>query len=102
MDPHVEILAEEGRPHLTQQAHRLGEARVAVRHVGDDGDALRQQGLRPPADQRPVPLQRRLREARDLLVMIGVPRSEEHQSELQSLMRTSYAVFYFQKKPRTV
>src|SRR3546814_2781697 len=95
MDPHVEILAEESRPHLTQQAHRLGEARVAVRHVGDDGDALRQQGLRSPADQRPVPLQRRLREARDLLVMIGVPqaarsRSEEPTSELQSLMRISY------------
>src|SRR3546814_6852709 len=26
-------------------------------------------------------------------------RSEEHTSELQSLMRTSYAVFYFKKKP---
>src|SRR3546814_2120746 len=28
----------------------------------------------------------------------GVPRSEEHTSELQSLMRTSYAVFCLKKK----
>src|SRR3546814_5534708 len=28
------------------------------------------------------------------------PRSEEHTSELQSLMRTSYAVFCFKKKKR--
>src|SRR3546814_2871967 len=33
---------------------------------------------------------------------IGVPlRSEEHTSELQSLMRTSYAVFCLKKKTRT-
>src|SRR3546814_5659144 len=30
-----------------------------------------------------------------------LPRSEEHTSELQSLMRTSYAVFCFKKKNRT-
>src|SRR3546814_7507804 len=29
-------------------------------------------------------------------------RSEEHTSELQSLMRISYAVFCLKKKPRTV
>src|SRR3546814_8868312 len=28
----------------------------------------------------------------------GVPRSDEHTSELQSLMRNSYAVFCFKKK----
>src|SRR3546814_3867241 len=28
----------------------------------------------------------------------GIPRSEEHTSELQSLMRTSYAVFYLKKQ----
>src|SRR3546814_5787899 len=31
----------------------------------------------------------------------GVHRSEEHTSELQSLMRTSYAVFCLKKKKRT-
>src|SRR3546814_9714872 len=30
---------------------------------------------------------------------VGVPRSEEHTSELQSLMRISYAVFCLKKKP---
>src|SRR3546814_2713606 len=32
---------------------------------------------------------------------ISVPRSEEHTSELQSLMRISYAVFCLQKKNKT-
>src|SRR3546814_7177658 len=31
----------------------------------------------------------------------GLPRSEEHTSELQSLMRISYAVFCLQKKTQT-
>src|SRR3546814_4537282 len=31
----------------------------------------------------------------------GIPRSEEHTSELQSLMRISYAVFCFKKKTKT-
>src|SRR3546814_3099560 len=30
------------------------------------------------------------------------PRSEEHTSELQSLMRTSYAVFCLKKKKQTI
>src|SRR3546814_4212336 len=30
--------------------------------------------------------------------LAGIPRSEEHTSELQSLMRISYAVFCFKKK----
>src|SRR3546814_2679492 len=32
--------------------------------------------------------------------MIGKPRSEEHTSELQSLMRISYAVFCLKKKTK--
>src|SRR3546814_5446846 len=32
------------------------------------------------------------------IVFTGVPRSEEHTSELQSLMRISYAVFCLKKK----
>src|SRR3546814_4047742 len=34
----------------------------------------------------------------DRYVMLGLPRSEEHTSELQSLMRLSYAVFCSNKK----
>src|SRR3546814_7663919 len=37
-------------------------------------------------------------EAADLLVHRAVVRSEEHTSELQSLMRISYAVFCLKKK----
>src|SRR3546814_3619543 len=33
---------------------------------------------------------------------MGVDRSEEHTSELQSLMRTSYAVFCLKKKKKTL
>src|SRR3546814_4965200 len=35
-------------------------------------------------------------------VMIGAMRSEEHTSELQSLMRISYAVFCLKKKNKKV
>src|SRR3546814_12807821 len=34
----------------------------------------------------------------DFVVVYGNPRSEEHTSELQSLMRISYAVFCLKKK----
>src|SRR3546814_9662890 len=34
-------------------------------------------------------------------ILIGAARSEEHTSELQSLMRISYAVFCLKKKTRT-
>src|SRR3546814_8827402 len=34
--------------------------------------------------------------------LFGESRSEEHTSELQSLMRISYAVFCFQKKIKTI
>src|SRR3546814_2636393 len=35
-------------------------------------------------------------------VAVNTPRSEEHTSELQSLMRISYAVFCFKKKKKRV
>src|SRR3546814_8703470 len=38
------------------------------------------------------------RAARLKALAAGLPRSEEHTSELQSLMRTSYAVFCLNKK----
>src|SRR3546814_6045499 len=37
----------------------------------------------------------------DFAAMIAVVRSEEHTSELQSLMRISYAVFCLKKKKKT-
>src|SRR3546814_17100629 len=38
--------------------------------------------------------------SRTLVLLDGVPRSEEHTSELQSLMRTSYTVFCLNKKKK--
>src|SRR3546814_8781212 len=35
------------------------------------------------------------------IALLRLPRSEEHTSELQSLMRISYAVFCLQKKQHT-
>src|SRR3546814_2465144 len=56
----------------------------------------------PPASPRftasiasPIELPRPLRSA---WLGLSSPRSEEHTSELQSLMRNSYAVFCFKKK----
>src|SRR3546814_9422994 len=41
-----------------------------------------------------------LRKNRQLRLFIGAVRSEEHTSELQSLMRISYAVFCLKKKTK--
>src|SRR3546814_3940047 len=46
------------------------------------------------SDDRPMPMAQ-LYDA--LADMLGAPRSEEHTSELQSLMRISYAVFCLKK-----
>src|SRR3546814_3093437 len=35
------------------------------------------------------------------LALVAIDRSEEHPSELQSLMRNSYAVYCFKKKSKT-
>src|SRR3546814_7316170 len=35
------------------------------------------------------------------MALVHIARSEEHTSELQSLMRISYAVFCLQKRPQT-
>src|SRR3546814_1323057 len=65
-------------PHLPRHPQRADRAR-AVAVVGPGGD--------PP----PGPVQGRPAD----------PRSEEHTSELQSLMRISYAVFCLKKKNTT-
>src|SRR3546814_8098287 len=73
------VVAVERRPHVDARTHRA--------------EALAQQR---------VPRRRRLVErgvvARQPGVRRGLVRSEEHTSELQSLMRISYAVFCLKKK----
>src|SRR3546814_7089523 len=64
--------------------------------VGRRGDGLRRGADRPAA--RTTPRGRRARR----LLRRGLPRrSEEHTSELQSLMRISYAVFCLKKTKHT-
>src|SRR3546814_3410880 len=85
-------------PHLRERASALDQHRIAdmERKVGERPafSGGRQRGpihADDPAGQReqpPTPLARMAH------------RSEEHTSELQSLMRTSYAVFCLKKKSR--
>src|SRR3546814_7706086 len=88
---------------------RVEERRGLVRLVlGEEGqDAARQAWVEPQRLQRGdhrVAAERR-REPRDSRARVGTgrqvagqQRSEEHTSELQSLMRISYAVFCLKKK----
>src|SRR3546814_4301583 len=64
-----------------------------VENVGERADLL-PRGLCgcPNAEQRAIRIRRRT----------GQERSEEHTSELQSLMRISYAVFCLKKKNQTI
>src|SRR3546814_4881390 len=55
---------------------------------------------RNPAEKPPVMLHRVIGDD-DGFTRLGVERSEEHTSELQSLMRISYAVFCLKKKTIT-
>src|SRR3546814_7108428 len=70
---------------------RLWRSRVQIPRCARDDKLFRGPGL---LRQRQV-VQHRLQEAR------GLARSEEHTSELQSLMRISYAVFCLKKKKTT-
>src|SRR3546814_9434359 len=66
---------------------------------GTTGTAHRVDGLSARRDAAPDPLtpRRRLVSAPSVAPALR-PRSEEHTSELQSLMRISYAVFCLKKK----
>src|SRR3546814_5944212 len=82
-----------------------GRRRAGCREIGvaaSQIDLLRQRRQHPPAGVRPR--HRRAVEQDFLPVhderlgLARAERSEEHTSELQSLMRTSYAVFCLKKK----
>src|SRR3546814_939078 len=89
-------LAARRRPLARRGGLRLGlpdpqlaaRARAGVRWVRGEPDRLQ-----PPVDvRRPRGFAAR--------VVLKTPRSEEHTSELQSLMSISYAVFCLKKKKR--
>src|SRR3546814_7695879 len=64
-------------------------------------DAMRQAGADGIAQQSAALVQRIEQDARQRLEW-GQRRSEEHTSELQSLMRISYAVFCLKKKKQNM
>src|SRR3546814_5305839 len=81
-----------------------GSAHIAAAAAGKfagwrDGDQLRAQGPGATLPRRPRADRNRGGEA--LAGYRGAARSEEHTSELQSLMRISYAVFCLKKKTTT-
>src|SRR3546814_1049149 len=107
--PSLQILAEAQREQI------LHEARQEADHAGYDGDGIEQGD---PAhdghgdlvvERQPHLLVEHIDQLRDvrrrargyLQPALPVERSEEHTSELQSLMRISYAVFCLKKKKTT-
>src|SRR3546814_10111608 len=76
---------------ITHVGSATVEPTYAGRHAqaGDPGNAAR--ALRVPSPQSRVPT----------VSHTPATRSEEHTSELQSLMRISYAVFCLKKKTKT-
>src|SRR3546814_8368873 len=80
--------------HLPLLRARGDLSRFGNRRLGSS-PGQRAVGRRPRADVRNRSFRHALEEHRD-------QRSEEHTSELQSLMRISYAVFCLQKKTNTV
>src|SRR3546814_10783932 len=88
----------EGLVHVRQAGQaRRGQRRTVIA-LGPRDDLLL---LRPPERVVVVPDQLQDRVVR-LRPRIGEERSEEHTSELQSLMRISYAVFCLKTKKRKI
>src|SRR3546814_8027219 len=70
-------------------------------HQAGEGAARHGAGRVPRAARKVVAIHGRADDGDPLTVGVGgLDRSEEHTSELQSLMRLSYAVFCLQKKKK--
>src|SRR3546814_5486970 len=74
--------------HIVQNCVRQFRLNEALLLIGRDAEALHQTRVA-------------LRRLRSAFSIFRPMRSEEHTSELQSLMRISYAVFCLKKKQRT-
>src|SRR3546814_6106206 len=114
--PYTTLFRSQGQ--ALRAAELAGDDPPAVRRFAGPGDRHRDPGARDPdpapaPERDPVPAHgavvrdhRQRHRARQLQELRGGPgiragRSEEHTSELQSLMRISYAVFCLKKKKNT-
>src|SRR3546814_2254334 len=91
-DPH----AQDVRPRFADHLQRIDDIAEALGHFAAlpvEREAVRQHRIIGRAAARAAAFEKRGLEPTAMLV-----RSEEHTSELQSLMRISYAVFCLQKK----
>src|SRR3546814_10175645 len=88
----------DGVPH---QPDRIDQ-RIGPQHAASDQVAMSARIFGQAVDDQIGPMAQRMQPARaEEGVVDGDGRSEEHTSELQSLMRTSYAVFCLQNKNAT-
>src|SRR3546814_5129067 len=89
------------RQHVHVASHSqqkpLGAAETAVLAGGQQVDIDQLRGVAHAVDIFADPVER-LQIAQAPLAVLDIGRSEEHTSELQSLMRISYAVFCLNKK----
>src|SRR3546814_1387252 len=77
------------------QRLRIGEADILARKTGESPQDVERLLARDEHPREPIERRLRVRPAQRLM-----ERSEEHTSELQSLMRISYAVFCLKKKKK--
>src|SRR3546814_5611900 len=84
----VSLIPEEGRGRLVLGSHGR-VPRFDLQCTPTEGDPLE----RGPSRRRSFRTRREVQIKKVLLCKAWLPRSEEHTSELQSLMRISYAVF---------
>src|SRR3546814_9467200 len=100
--PYTTLFRSRARPQrVHRHALRAELAGQAQRHEAHAHLRQRVAGVRCP----PLRVQRRRRREREDVRVVRlkqVRRSEEHTSELQSLMRISYAVFCLKKKKTTL
>src|SRR3546814_4963527 len=85
-------------PHAAGRARPTRKAPAPVARVGAANEAAR---VEPRRDGFINAMQRFVWSEGALYQVYAAPRSEEHTSELQSLMRISYAVFCLKKKHKT-
>src|SRR3546814_3115815 len=93
---------------LFRSAQQTGDKPPALRHRSHlygkivqpfgGGGLIRVGPKLARGDQRAILVEHRLHLRLDAFLITPVKRSEEHTSELQSLMRISYAVFCLKKK----